>query len=112
MPAIAFTIPILPGKEDLDRQTMEEFTGSRQDEHRASRQSLGITREAAWQQETPNGTMAVVYLEADDIGKAMQGMASSEEPFDVWFRERIEEIHGVDLAEPAPQPQQVLDFQA
>jgi hypothetical protein len=41
----------------------------------------------------------------------MHGIASSQEPFDVWFRERMQEVHGVDLAEPAPPPKQVLDFQ-
>jgi hypothetical protein len=111
VPAIAFTIPILPHKEELDRQTMEELVGSRRDEFEASRKRLGITKEAAWHQETPNGTVAVVCLEADDLGTAMQGIASSQEPFDVWFRERMAEIHGVHLAEPAPPPQQVLDFQ-
>jgi hypothetical protein len=111
VPAIAFTIPILPGKEELDRQTMEELVGPRRDEFEASRKRLGITREAAWHQETPNGTAAVVCLEADDLGTAMHGIASSQEPFDVWFRERMAEIHGVDLAEPAPPPKQVLDFQ-
>ena len=111
VPAIAFTIPIIPGKEELDRQTMEELVGPRRDEFEASRKRLGITREAAWHQETPNGTAAVVHLEADDLGTAMQGIASSQEPFDVWFRERMGEIHGVDLAEPAPPPKQVLDFQ-
>jgi hypothetical protein len=109
--AIAFTIPILPGKGELDRKTMEVLVGPRRDEFEASRKRLGITREAAWHQETPNGTAAVVYLEADDLGPAMHGIASSQEPFDVWFRERMEEIHGVDLAEPAPPPKQVLDFQ-
>jgi ribosomal protein L16 Arg81 hydroxylase len=50
-----------------------------------------------------------VYLEADDIGSAMEQIALSEEPFDQWFRERIQEVHGVDLAEPQPPPEQVLD---
>ncbi len=55
------------------------------------------------------GTVAVVYLEADDVGSAMEQVALSEEPFDQWFRERIQEVHGVDLAEPQPPPEQVLD---
>jgi hypothetical protein len=111
VPATAFAVPILPGKEELDRQTMEELVGSRRDEFEASREHLGITREAAWHQETPDGTVAVVCLEADDLGTAMQGIGSSQEPFDVWFRERMQEIHGIDLSEPAPPPVQVLDFQ-
>jgi hypothetical protein len=109
--AVAFMAPIVPGKENLDRSTLEEVQGPRRAEYEASRKRLGITREAVWHQETPNGTVAVVYLEADDVGAAMQGIGTSQEPFDVWFRERIQEIHGIDLAEPAPPPQQVADIQ-
>jgi hypothetical protein len=36
-------------------------------------------------------------------------IASSEEPFDRWFRERMGEVHGIDLAEPGPSPRQVHD---
>ena len=34
----------------------------------------------------------------------------SNDPFDRWFRERVKEIHGVDLAEasPLPPPEHVL----
>lgn len=60
-------------------------------------------------QETPDGTVAVVYLEADDVGAAMQHIATSQEPFDSWFRERMGEVHGIDLAGPGPAPQQVID---
>jgi hypothetical protein len=111
MPAIAFSAPIVPGKEELDRSTLEEVQGDRRAEYDESRKRLGITREAVWHQETPDGTVAVVYIEADDVGAAMQGVATSQEPFDVWFRERLNEIHGFDLAEGggAP-PQQVADI--
>jgi hypothetical protein len=36
-------------------------------------------------------------------------MGSSEEPFDSWFRERVSDIHGLDLTQPMPAPVQVLD---
>jgi hypothetical protein len=111
VPAVAFIAPIVPGKEELDRSTLEEVQGARREEYEASRKRLGITREAVWHQETPNGTVAVVYLEADDVGAAMSGVGTSQEPFDVWFRERLEEIHGIDFSEPAPPPQQVADIQ-
>ena len=110
MPSIAFTVPIVPGQETLDRDTLAEVQGSRQADYQESRKRLGITREAVWHQETPVGNVAVVYLEANDIGSAMMGIATSQEPFDVWFRERMNEIHGIDLAEPAPPPEQVADI--
>ncbi len=109
MSAVAFAIPIVPGKEEADRKMFEELQGPRRDEYEAARRRLGFTRETVWHQQTPDGTVAVVYLEADDVGSAMEQVALSEEPFDQWFRERIQEVHGVDLAEPQPPPEQVLD---
>ena len=103
MPAIAFVLPILEGKEDLDRETMQQFaTGDDKDAFEASSRSHTITRHAVWHQDTPNGTIAIVLLEADDIERAMSGPATSQEPFDVRFREFVREVHGVDLASDAP----------
>lgn len=109
MPPFAFVAPILPGKAEEHRRTSEELMGTRRAEYQASRKRLGIRRESAWHQETPAGTVVVVYIDADDPGAAMAGMASSDEPFDVWFREHISDIHGIDLAQPMPAPVQVLD---
>ncbi len=41
-------------------------------------------------------------------------MAESQEPFDVWFREGVLELHGVDLSQGslrAP-PEKVIDWRA
>jgi hypothetical protein len=54
--------------------------------------------------------VAVVYMEADDIGRAMEGVASSDDPFHQWFRERVQDVHGIDLQSgPPPQSQQIHD---
>ena len=112
MGVVAFVAPLLPGKAEDHRQLCEELVGGRWEEYAASRQRLGITREAAWHQETPAGPVSVLCLEADDPGFAMQGMGTSSDPFDEWFRERVRDIHGVDLASPPPPPEQVLDYKA
>src|SRR5262245_38549266 len=52
-----------------------------------------------WHQETPNGTLAVVYLETDDVPASMQPMATSDDPLDQWFRKLPKEVHGIDLTE-------------
>ena len=85
------------------------MNGSRRDEYEAARKRLGFTREVVWHQQTPDGTVAVVYLEAEDIEAAMRGIGSSQEPFDLWFRERMNEVHGIDLAEPGPPVEQIID---
>jgi hypothetical protein len=111
MPSVAFASPILPGKTDADRSAMESVArGERKADHEASRQRLGISREAVWIQQTPNGDLAVIYLEADDLRAAFAGLGSSEEPFDVWFREVLRDVHGIDLAQGFPPPEQTLDY--
>jgi hypothetical protein len=78
MAAIAFALPIVPGKEQMDRDAFEEMKGSRREE-------------------------------AEDVGAAMQAIATSEAPFDRWFRETMEQVHGIDLADAGPPPQLILD---
>jgi hypothetical protein len=96
---------------ERNREFAAELSGPRQAEFRASRERLGMTVERVWMQETPAGTMSVVYLEADDLGHALGMLASWQEPFDVWWRGRILEIHGVDMSQPLPVPmnEQILD---
>jgi hypothetical protein len=110
MPALSFVIPVLPGKEQADLDWMEEMTGPRREEYESCWKQLGFTRHAVWHQQTPDGMVAVVHLEADDIPRAMEGVASSDDPFSQWFRERVQDVHGIDLqSETPPQSQQILD---
>ena len=112
MPSIAFAAPLLPGKSMQDRESMSIVQGERRAAYEASRQRLGITREAGWLQQTPNGDLAIVYIEADDLEAAFAGLATSQDPFDVWFREHVREVHGINLEDGFPPPEQLLDYQA
>jgi len=110
---IAFAIPLLPGKTDTDRSAMSSCQrDDRADAHAASRRRHGITRESVWIQATPAGDLALVLLEAPDLGAALTGIATSEEPFDVWFREHVREVHGIDLEGGISAPEQILDYHA
>jgi hypothetical protein len=111
MPAIAFTVPIVPGKEEADRQWLQEMEGPRREEYLRSRQRVGVSREVVWHQATPQGTVAIVYMELDDPQRMFEGLGSSNDPFDRWFREKAQEVHGIDLSQPLPggPPQMVFD---
>ena len=104
MPAFAFVAPILPGKEELDAETMTRLSsGDQRDEYAAARRAAGVTREAIWHQKTPDGTtVAIVLLEADDAEAAFGHIARSDTPFDSAFRTMVEEVHGFDLATAQP----------
>ncbi len=42
---------------------------------------------------------------------AMQHLAASNEPFELWFRERVKGVHGVDFAQPLPGPPPEVVFE-
>jgi hypothetical protein len=111
MQMIAFAMPLLPGMTDVDRDALISFqNGERQADYEASRRSATITRESSWIQTTPMGDLAVVYIEADDLGAAFATLGSSDEPFDRWFRDHVRQVHGVSLADGFPPPEMVLDY--
>lgn len=108
---IGFAVPLLPGKTDVDRQAMRScWHGDRAAAYAASRSRAGTTRETVWIQSTPAGDLAVVHLEARDVDAAMRTMATSDDPFDRWFREHVLDVHGVDLTQPLPPLELVCDF--
>lgn len=113
MQSIGFVAPLVPGKTETDRAAMIScWRGERRDQHQTSRTQLGIAREAIYIQSTPNGDVAIVYWEADDVEAAFEGVATSGYPFDQWFRAHIREVHGLNAEERFPPPEQVLDFRA
>jgi hypothetical protein len=114
MASVAFVLPIIPGKEGADLEMFEGFkSGEGRGAFEAWHRSHGVRRHAVWHQKTPDGTVAIVLLEADDIGQALGGAATSQEPFDKQFRESVKEIHGVDLAnDPPAEVTQVIDWSA
>lgn len=113
MPSIGFVAPLLPGKTDTERAAMTScWNGERRADYERSRKNLGITREAVFIQSTPDGDVDVIYWEADDVEAALQGMATSDDPFDRWFRELIKDVHGIDVADGFPPPEQIMDYRA
>ena len=108
---VCLAVPLLPGATAVDREEMLScWTGERSEQHTASRRRHGITRESVWIQSTPAGDIAVVLMEAGDISTALLGLATSPEPFDVWFRDHVSTVHGLDLAQGVALPEQVLDY--
>ncbi len=100
MTEIVFAIPVMHGKEDVDRQTRDEMAGARRDEYEAALKDAGITRQAVWHQQTPDGrTLAIVYIEATDPD-AHQRFVSSEADISRWFVQQMQEVHGLDVSLP------------
>lgn len=110
MAATSFVVPVLSGKEQAELDWVEEMDGPRRGQYESTWKDLGITRHRIWRQQTADGTVSVVCLEADDIAAAMQGIASSDDEFSQWFRGRIKDVHGIDLtSESPPESTQIHD---
>lgn len=114
MATIVFVLPIVPGKEDVDREMLESMSapGPGRDAYVAARRAQGLKRETVWHQVTPNGTLAIVVLEGDDVQSALGVSATSDDPFHRQFREFVKDVHGVDLAnDPPPDVRLIADTQ-
>ena len=111
MSGITLTFPIVAGKVESWRRFCQEMSGSRRQVYEASRRRLGITRERLSLVATAFGSAAVTTLEAHDMGLALNQIIASDFPFDRWYREQVQNLHGVNLAryeiflQPAPPPE-------
>jgi hypothetical protein len=79
--------------------------GPRREEHERSRKRMGVVREVASLMETPQGDFVCLFHEGEDLTKAFQTLATSEDPYDVWFREQLVSLYGLTaemLAGPPP----------
>jgi hypothetical protein len=110
MTEIVFAIPIMRRKEEFDRETREEMAGARRDEYEAALKEAGITRQAVWHQQMPDGgTLAIVYVEGTDP-EAHQRFVTSDADISRWFVERMQEVHGRDVSQPPLPVELILDF--
>jgi len=99
-----FAFPILPGKTEAARAFLQEAGGPRKQENVACNQSLGITREVWALQQTAQGDLLIVYVTGEDLGHAFTEFAASQTEFDRWFKQRAQEVTGVDMYTPPAGP--------
>ena len=113
MESITWMAPILPGKSDAWVEFHETMTGSRREEHDASRRRMGVHREVASLMKTPHGDFVCLFHEVDSLPEFFHAFATSDDPYDVWFRGNVEDLHGVTaemLAGPPPATK-MMDWQ-
>ena len=95
MECITWFAPIVPGKLEAWKAFDAEVKGPRKAEHDRSRKRMGVTREVASLMQTPQGDFVCLFHEAEDLVQAFRMIATSDDPFDVWFRDGISELHGL-----------------
>ena len=97
MPGIILTFPIVAGKVEAWRRFCQELAGSQRQMYEASRHRLGITRERLALVETDFGSASVTTIEAL-VDRALGQIIASKRPFDRWYREQVQTLHGINLA--------------
>lgn len=110
MGELAIALPCLPGGAEKLRELASECSGDRRADFDEFHRRVGLTGERWFLQQTPQGPMLVMTL-AGDPGGAIQKLASSDHPFDEWFREQCRQVHGVDFAQPLPVPPPEMVFE-
>jgi len=99
MDQVCLVLPIKEGKIDAARSFMNELETERKQEYAASEQRIGIDKEA-WYVAHFRGNVFVAYMETPDFGHALALFSASRDPFDLWFKERLDDATGLDLNHP------------
>jgi hypothetical protein len=94
MESMAVAFPVKPGKAQEWRDRGREFRGARRNEYLAFRRRWRLTVNRLYFQHTPQGDLAVFYLEGHDLQRAFQYLRTAQDPFAAWLRQ-----HTLDLFE-------------
>ena len=98
--SVAYVLQVLPGKLDAWKEFHSQLDGLRRWDFEDQQRRLGLVRHRVWLQESSDGPMALVVQEGEDPERALTILAASSHPFDVWFREQVMDVHGIDLSQP------------
>jgi hypothetical protein len=93
-------VAVLPGKEDDLRAFYREVDGPRQQDYDRSERRLGITKEIVWLAPIDGGSAAVIYIESENFEQAFSQFVQSQDEFDLWFKQRVLDVSGLDLNDP------------
>ena len=92
--------PVLAGKRDQLRSFARKLEGEKRLEFEASQRGFGISKEGWFLREDADGDTVVVYVEAEDVAKALGALVQSKEPVDLWLKQEVAEITGIDFNNP------------
>ena len=93
MPAIAMSLPVLPGKSDAMREFTKSFMTEHRDSHHAGAQAHGFKRIKIWHQHAPDERV-ILYFEADDLEQAFASHHGNEGEFDQFVKTMQQELTG------------------
>jgi hypothetical protein len=100
MDHICMVIPVTSGKSAAARAFLQQLDGAKRSDYDASERRIGITKEVWFLAAGAAGDQLVGYMESADFGRALTSFVGSRDPFDLWFKEQMHAVTGVDLNNP------------
>ncbi len=102
---IAYAVPIQAGKTEQYMRLVEEVRTTRAAEAQEARRRYMVGEENWYLEHTPQGDVSLYYVEVADAASYSQSYAMSRDPFDVWQKQMLMDITGLDFNQP-PSPEQ------
>ena len=99
-----FALPILPGKTEAARAFLQEAGGPRLHELTECGRGMGIPKEMWAIQQTPQGDLLIAYVAGENLAQAFEQFAASQDEFDRWFKQQVQETTGADMNTPPTGP--------
>jgi hypothetical protein len=93
----ALAVPIAPGRTDAWKAALEDLLGPRYAEYDSSRKRYGLTSQTTFLQRTPMGDFAVIHMTGADVRASFHAMQTSQDPWDVKWRQMTSDLHGFDF---------------
>jgi hypothetical protein len=103
------TLPIQPGQTDAARAFAQECIGPRADAYDASERRIGIPAENWYLLHTQAGDAFVIHVEGPDLNASLGAFIGSQDPFDLWFKQQLASITGVDLNAGPPSQEMIAE---
>jgi hypothetical protein len=97
MDNICITLPLVTGKTADARTFLQQLDTTRRVEFDQSEQKIGITKELWFLAALPSGDHLIGYMESADFNGALSSFVASRDPFDLWFKEQMFAVTGVDV---------------
>ena len=99
MYASAAIVPLAPGQAEAWRRWTQELSGVRKLEFADACRRLGILRVVAWSTEIEHAEVVILYVETSQPEQGFSLLAASQEPFDLWLKQQLSTLHGLDLTQ-------------
>ena len=112
MQQLCLALPMQPGKTQALKEFIKTITESRWTEYEEAQERFRVQKAIWCLQSSPHGDQFLVYNEGEDLARLIREFAVSTYPFDVWFRQKLQEITGVDFSqfEPSRLPELLLKY--